>query len=807
MDKRLIADVRVRARGGGVRGGTGYLVGPSLVLTAAHVLEGHENVDVRLGVDPPGEFVRCTVRWTSEHLDVALLRLEKARHCPPVHWGRFFGDDPQRYDALGYPDLAANDHRRDVKHLQGSLRPLDGIVSGDLVLSVQREYTKDVPWNGFSGTAVFTKGLLVGVIAVHKLDTGDLRAHRTHRLAKDPEFVRLLEEDTGRRPWFVPTRFAFLKRFAWLRKARRRATHRHWIVRSTVLCTVLAAFLALVWPGPLLDELRGSDAACAPPGELVVLTTPDQFEAVQRSAVDFSAHRGREEDGCVPVRVSVTTAGGTERTRELLGSGWEDLREGPRPHVWLPDSTADIALLPEDAENTPGLTVTGSTRITPLVLGLPASAADIPACAGTDPEGARSNLAECATAAAEAGILLARPSPEASTSALLQTDALYSAYGGPENAEAIQLAESRVTSAGLDAEGNLGLLCALRSGEVSPSAVGVFGTEYAIHAYNAGGALGPGCGQRSEKPEEPLVPVYFADAPDLDHPFVRLHWGGDDGTGRAVGEFERWMTQNRDMGSDAFEGYRAVDGLALGEDDVLAHPEAVPAPAEFESGEWRERLEETLHKQERSRTPIEVLLAVDRSDSMTGPGTGGTRLETAQELARSAIGLLGEQDTVGIWAFPKDGSGDDVTEQEHLLPPEPAMDPEREASAGAAIAALRAEFPATPLADTIRDGAEELAGCVDRPGHPGACALIVLTDGVALPEPRGGAEAEDVADALGALDEHVQVHVVSVGNEGCGGDGLLSRMASAGVRCHHPRGDELDQVVYGIVAGLRAVSR
>ena len=52
----------------------------------------------------------------------------------------------------------------------------------------------------------------------------------------------------------------------------------------------------------------------------------------------------------------------------------------------------------------------------------------------------------------------------------------------------------------------------------------------------------------------------------------------------------------------------------------------------------------------------------------------------------------------------------------------------------------------------------------------------------------------------------MRVHVVSVADEGCGGDGLLGRMARAGALCHHPRGGEPAQVVYEIVAGLRAAA-
>ncbi|NKY97094.1 trypsin-like peptidase domain-containing protein [Nocardiopsis alborubida] len=852
MDPRYVADVRVVRGGGASRGGTGYLVGPSLVLTAAHVLDGHKRVDVRLGADPPSGFLRCSVIWSDRRTDVALLRLKEPQPHPSVRWGKLSADEPQPYRSLGYPDLAANDGGRDLKDLRGTLSPWDGMVRKDLRLDVKQKYGNDVSWKGSSGTAVFVRERLVGVIVDHDQHNGDLIARRATRFARDRDFRRLVKEDAGAEPWLVPVdllravrntakrfvraRLSSLRRLPHtlagaVRKRCGYGTRRRgatvpgrrsrvtamtgWERRGTgqpvwPLAVAAVALLTLAPTGMYWLRTNGHlgpGLQCAPPTELTVLTTPDQHAALQRAADDFSAYLGGrdERSGCVPVRVSVTTAGGSARTRELLRDGWSDLRAGPRPHVWLPDSSADITLLVGDPGDAPELELgeEPATRLTPVVLGLPESASEIPACSGTDPGGARSNLVVCTAAAAEAGLLLARPSPEASVSALIQTEALYSAYGDG-GAEEIQIAEARATSAGLDAEGNLGLLCALRGGDADPATVGVFSTEYAVDAYNSGGQLGPGCGPTGEEPEEPLVPVYFAETPGLDHPFVRLGWGGDDGVEREVAAFEDWMRRPRATG--AFHGYRTVDGDMIGGEAKRSLMEVRHLDSDRDAEEWRERLESGLRQQERSRAPIEVLLVVDRSDSMSGPGTGGTRLATAQELARTAVGLLGEQDTVGVWTFPEGGPGNDVTGQERVLPPEPGMDAPREELAREEIDALVAEFPATPLADAIRDGAEELGSCADRPGEPGACALVVLTDGVALPEPRGGARADDVAAVLDGLDERVRVHVVSVGNEGCGGDALLSRLAGAGAECHHPRADELEQVVYGIVAGTRAAT-
>ncbi|WP_121184068.1 trypsin-like peptidase domain-containing protein [Nocardiopsis sp. Huas11] len=767
--------------------GSGYLVTPHLVLTAWHVVQGMTDIRVHLGVPAQGEAVDAHVVWHHQDLDVVLLRLDGGgRRNPPrlrwfrAHWVRWM---PASFVTYAFPRFAPAG-----KFLSGRLGSNAG---GGVHFAVRLVYVphEQRDWSGASGANLFVWGRLVGVVSNRKArEPAFLYAAPFESLMAHRDFARLLHDD-------MPA--ARLRRL-WT-----------WLITGGVLVTAAVLLAALIRP-PLLSE-------CPPPVELVVSTSADQRPALDTAMAEYVDERAGEAGQCAPVRVSVGVAGGAQDVRALLARGWEgegqelegyrDLTMGPRPHVWLPDSSADLALLEHETEGSapPEIVDHGSTRVTPLVVAYPRAVGGVDACApiGADPAG----VSDCLGALGEEGLLLARPSPRTSTSALIHTQAAYTALAPDGGEEETRRVEAAVTSAGLDAEGGLALLCALRRDGSDADRTAVLTTEQAVQTYNSGAALGPGCPAIGGPVDAPLFAAGLEGVADLDHPFVELDWGRDDGVRREVTELREWMFERARSGSedvpDGFEGYRATDGEHLGDEPLLPAHEP---PDRFDPGVWAERLQRALLRQQDVRGRIDVLIALDRSDSMRGPGSDGTRLETARARAHGLLDLLGPQDSVGLWAFPEPGTGTDVTGQEHLLPLQPRATADRIDQARSYVDGLTADYEATPLTDAVRDGAAEFETCLDRPSGPGACVVVVFTDGVALPGPREGAAPADVADVLDGLGEHVLVHVVSVGTEGCGGDGVLGRLADAGARCHPPSSAESDQLLYTIVAEARRVA-
>ncbi|MFC9795481.1 trypsin-like peptidase domain-containing protein [Streptomyces sp. NPDC127584] len=220
MDPRRLADVRADAGAGDAQGtragGSGYLIGPRLVLTARHIVCGPEpdsaweRIVVRVG-HPGGRHgpVRksgARVRWVApDGSDVALLELDADVQVPKeVAWGRPEGVRPLDYNGMAFPlHAGGGDGRRTVEQLRGVLPPLAGgdrrhqLYVLDQAAAPGPPARRGVrPWGGASGAAVFCQDLLVGVVVSE--DTGHdhrrLHALAAHSFVTEPSFQRVLSE-------------------------------------------------------------------------------------------------------------------------------------------------------------------------------------------------------------------------------------------------------------------------------------------------------------------------------------------------------------------------------------------------------------------------------------------------------------------------------------------------------------------------------------------------------------------------------------------------------------------------------------
>ena len=209
MDGRRLADIRAGTREEPKKGGTGYLVGRHLLLTARHVVVDHERewprIDVWLGHpgEEPRRRIEAKVVWQDATLDAALLSItaKVSTDGPPVRWGCFIGSAPITFTALAFPGFTNYEAVRGVEQLNGRLSPLAIGAGGGYVLDQAAAPRATVPgaWAGASGAAVFCDGLLVGMIATSNQLFGNRRLHamRARSLLSDREFSRLISEDTG----------------------------------------------------------------------------------------------------------------------------------------------------------------------------------------------------------------------------------------------------------------------------------------------------------------------------------------------------------------------------------------------------------------------------------------------------------------------------------------------------------------------------------------------------------------------------------------------------------------------------------
>ncbi|OLZ62154.1 hypothetical protein AV521_42840 [Streptomyces sp. IMTB 2501] len=184
MDPQRLTLVRT---GGPPGSGSGYLVGPQLVLTALHVVrrEGRwvRRVTARVGHPRYGAGpveVEAQVCWPDpqhgvppdDALDVALLWLAEpvSTDGGPVRWGRPGGVAPVPFEGAGFPAFAAVGGGAEVQFefVRGHLPAISTTSVGwvlDCRVRPALRADAERPWAGASGSAVFCHGRLVGVVS------------------------------------------------------------------------------------------------------------------------------------------------------------------------------------------------------------------------------------------------------------------------------------------------------------------------------------------------------------------------------------------------------------------------------------------------------------------------------------------------------------------------------------------------------------------------------------------------------------------------------------------------------------------
>lgn len=202
-----VAEVIVTVIGGGRIRGSGYRVGTTTVLTAAHVLDRVESVRVRFDADRSGEWTADVVSWfVASDADIAVLTIEAAdRAVGPARFGKVGDRDAVLgVRAVGFPlwKLKKSDDGR-------TYRDTHDAVGSVAVLSNRREDTLEItvaapghdpdpdrsPWEGMSGAAVWAGNQIVGVVTRHyrRDGLGRLTAARIDRALTNPDLRALLD--------------------------------------------------------------------------------------------------------------------------------------------------------------------------------------------------------------------------------------------------------------------------------------------------------------------------------------------------------------------------------------------------------------------------------------------------------------------------------------------------------------------------------------------------------------------------------------------------------------------------------------
>ncbi|MFI0977511.1 trypsin-like peptidase domain-containing protein [Streptomyces sp. NPDC021093] len=221
--ERVAEVVVASADGGRGRRGSGYLVAPGRVLTAAHVVDGASDIRVRFEADRPGERTfTAAVEWQHRGIDVAVLAVpDDGSDVTTVSYGRLGEHDAVvRCTAVGFPRFklrtdSDGSRFRDAEHIHASCAALSNRREGTLDLGVDPPPAEDPAagrdsWEGMSGAAVFSGGHLMGVVTRHHLSDGPGRiaAGRVDRWAEalTPDELTSLERAVkgGLRPHSLP---------------------------------------------------------------------------------------------------------------------------------------------------------------------------------------------------------------------------------------------------------------------------------------------------------------------------------------------------------------------------------------------------------------------------------------------------------------------------------------------------------------------------------------------------------------------------------------------------------------------------
>lgn len=548
-------------------------------------------------------------------------------------------------------------------------------------------------------------------------------------------------------------------------------------------------------------------ASCPEPVDLRIVTGTENVVPLNDAAHRYLADRS--ENGCRAATISVTGDSSADELTYGFANGWASPGSGlgaeacgpvpsrvtllgPRPDIWIPDSTEIAEMVRRNVQNQGGgvcagrgdpirthadLTIQGPVASSPVVLAV-FTRADRTTLGGSPEAAGQQTLTALLGNLRTNQVLdsVMRPSPDTAEPGLLSTPVLYQALRDSGwLTGATKQPEKLLGQSGISAGDITSVLCRFRDEDAAsappPDSTAVVLPENAVARYDNGDPLEQQSPCRAGKPPSGnwrLYPFYTADLPVMQYPFVHVRWQGEDTDrrNRAVEDFRNWLRSDRLTG-DGFRTTtgqstddRRLTGLGIAGNTVPAlmpyhalrgDPGCVPSP------------DRVLACYTGALPPTQVSLLLDVSGSMGTPlPTGGPRLARAQQLAQRIVASVRPDTPISLFASFQDPG---PTTQQVALSTNLAAREDM-------LTAIQRQVPRgidLPLTDAVGQTAAKL--------QRGTQTLVLLTDGQ-----RGGhiSGARALAQRLKSQNPGLRVLTVLTGPLHCGDQPVASLVDAFG---------------------------
>jgi hypothetical protein len=415
--------------------------------------------------------------------------------------------------------------------------------------------------------------------------------------------------------------------------------------RTAMACSVAAAGLSA---GATLGSTN-LVPPCAPPVEFTVLTSQEAFGAVQTAIPGFEqAEPAHVHTACYAVNVTAYPAATDYDAWHGFETGWGAATlsaVGPRPEIWIPDSSAEVTTVRD--HNGPRLTLVGSIARSPLVVAVPGGLITGP-LARLPRQGKRTTWRSIYTALSHDHIGLAMPDPAVSETARLEIAGLYPALTSAQ--------ERGIESSGSFPADSGNLLCDAAQTQADehgdrPAPTAYLVSEAAMMAGNSDQFAEGACAALT-----PLTAFHPAGAAALDFPFTTVNWGGSATVSTSLSRYEAdfydWLT-GRGRSKLTGSGLRpprcgSASQAPTGDEAVspVCGTANLPTAAEVASA---------LDSFHAAQAPTHIVIGIDDSGPMQ-PYLPPIASAVDAELGPGAT-HIGSRDSFGIWKLPGDRKG------------------------------------------------------------------------------------------------------------------------------------------------------